>query len=82
MSEAFGWKDYYNFMMDEGLDNVEDWEYNNIMNIKLPCPYCSSPQGFIYIQSHYQCLTCKRVVDDCCGGETMDCIVPIKNLKK
>ena len=47
------------------------------MNKKLPCPYCSSLDGFIYVQSHYQCLTCKRVVDDCCGGETMDCMVPI-----
>ena len=47
------------------------------MNTKLPCPYCSSLDGFIYVQSHYQCLTCKRVVDDCCGGETMDCMVPM-----
>ena len=48
------------------------------MNTKVPCPYCSSPKGFIYVQSHYQCLTCKRVVDDCCGGETVECIVPVK----
>ena len=47
------------------------------MNTNLPCPYCSSSVGFIYVQSHYQCLTCKRVVDDCCGGETMDCIGPL-----
>ena len=47
------------------------------MNTKLPCPYCSSLDGFIYVQSHYQCLTCKRVVDDCCGGETTDCVVPM-----
>ena len=47
------------------------------MNTKLPCPYCSSLDGFIYVQSHYQCSTCKRVVDDCCGGETMDCMVPM-----
>jgi len=31
------------------------------------------------VQSHYQCLTCKRVVDDCCGSETVQCINPIKN---
>ena len=49
------------------------------MNTMLPCPYCSSPQGYIYVQSHYQCLTCKRVVDDCCGGETIECILSSEN---
>ena len=49
------------------------------MNTNIPCPYCSSPKGFIYVQSHYQCLTCKRVVDECCGGETLECIVPVNN---
>ncbi len=39
------------------------------MDNNLPCPYCFSNKGFIYIQSHYQCLSCKRVVDDCCNGE-------------
>ena len=39
------------------------------MNTKLPCPYCSSLKGYIYVQSHYQCLNCKTVVDDCCNGE-------------
>ena len=48
------------------------------MNTNVPCPYCSSSQGYIYVQSHYQCLTCKRVVDDCCGGEKMDCIIPVE----
>ena len=51
------------------------------MNTNLPCPYCSSSQGYIYVQSHYQCLTCKRVVDDCCGGEKMDCIIPVEKVK-
>ncbi len=49
------------------------------MNTKLPCPYCSSTQGYIYVQSHYQCLTCKRVVDDCCGGEIIECTLPLEN---
>ncbi len=49
------------------------------MNTKIPCPYCSSLQGYIYVQSHYQCLACKRVVDDCCGGETIECTVSIAN---
>ena len=39
------------------------------MNTKLPCLYCSSLKGYIYVQSHYQCLNCKTVVDDCCSGE-------------
>ena len=43
------------------------------MNTKLPCPYCSSLKGYIYVQSHYQCLNCKRVVDDCCNGEIEVC---------
>tara|TARA_B110000438_G_C15418085_1_gene480588 strand:- start:240 stop:434 length:195 start_codon:yes stop_codon:yes gene_type:complete len=29
--------------------------------------------------NEYQCLTCKRVVDDCCGGETVECIVSVNN---
>ena len=49
------------------------------MNTKLPCPYCSSTQGYIYVQSHYQCLTCKRVVDDCCGGEIIEYTLPLEN---
>jgi len=44
------------------------------MNTKIPCPYCSSLKGYIYVQSHYQCLNCKRVVDDCCSGENEVCI--------
>ena len=43
------------------------------MNTKLPCPYCSSKKGYVYIQPHYQCLECKRVVDDCCSGEVLSC---------
>ena len=48
------------------------------MNTKVPCPYCFSSKGFIYVQSHYQCITCKRVVDDCCSGETVQCIIPLE----
>ena len=43
------------------------------MNTKLPCPYCSSKKGYVYIQSHYQCLECKRVVDDYCSVEVLSC---------
>ena len=39
------------------------------MNTKLPCPCSSCLKGYIYVQSHYQCLNCKTVVDDCCNGE-------------
>ncbi len=39
------------------------------MNTKILCPYCSSFKGYIYVQSHYQRLNCKRVVDDCCSIE-------------
>ena len=52
------------------------------MNINTPCPYCSSSKGFIYVQSHYQCLTCKRVVDDYCSGENSQCTVPLKTNKE
>ena len=51
------------------------------MNINVSCLYCRNPKGIIYVQSHYQCLTCKRVVDDCCGTKTVQCIVPINNDK-
>ncbi|MDA1136654.1 MAG: hypothetical protein O2916_10480 [Proteobacteria bacterium] len=53
------------------------------MNKNIPCPYCSFSKGFVYIQSHYQCLNCKRAVDDCCNGERVDCIIgsEIKNKK-
>ena len=43
------------------------------MNTKLPCPVCSSRKGYVYTQSHYQCLECKRVIDDCCSGEVAGC---------
>ena len=43
------------------------------MNTQLPCPFCSSKKGYVYTQSHYQCLECKRVVDDCCSGEVLSC---------
>ena len=43
------------------------------MNTKLPYPFCSSKKGYVYIQSHYQCLECKRVFDDCCSGEVISC---------
>ena len=52
------------------------------MNTNISCLYCSSSKGFIYVQSHYQCLTCKRVVDDCCSGETFQCVVPLKTKKE
>ena len=51
------------------------------MNINVPCLYFRNPKGIIYVQSYYQCLTCKRVVDDCCGSKTVQCIVPINNDK-
>lgn len=51
------------------------------MNIKLQCPYCSSLKVYIYVQSHYQCLNCKRVVDDCCNGEIQVCTI-INSLNK
>ena len=52
------------------------------MNTNLPCSYCSISKGFIYVQSHYQCLSCKRVVDDCCGGEIVQCILTIETNKE
>ena len=51
------------------------------MNTQLPCPFCSSKKGYVYTQSHYQCLECKRVVDDCCNGEVMNCH-PEKHLEE
>jgi len=39
------------------------------MNTKPPYPYCSSLKGYIYVQSHYQCLNYKTVIDDCFNGE-------------
>ena len=52
------------------------------MNTKVPCPYCISLKGFIYVQSHYHCLICKRVVDDCCGGENVQSVVPLESKKE
>jgi hypothetical protein len=39
---------------------------------KNPCLFCNSKLGIIYVQSHYQCLNCKQVIDPCCGGEICD----------
>ena len=43
------------------------------MNTKLPCPVCFSKKVYVYTQSHYQSLECKRVIDDCCSGEVAGC---------
>ena len=43
------------------------------MNRKLQCPYCSSLKGYVYVQSHCQCLNCKRLVDDFYNGEIELC---------
>ena len=45
------------------------------MNTKLPYPFCLSKKGYIYIYIYpitYQCLECKRVVEDCCSGEVIN----------
>ena len=43
------------------------------MNTKLPYPFCLSKKGYIYIYPiTYQCLECKRVVEDCCSGEVIN----------
>jgi len=33
------------------------------------CPVCTSALKWIYVHGHYQCVTCKAVVNDCCSGE-------------
>jgi hypothetical protein len=43
------------------------------MNTHFFRTFCSSKKGYVYTQSHYQCLECKRVVDDCCNGEVAIC---------
>ena len=39
------------------------------MGDNYTCPFCFSRDGLIYVQSHYQCISCKQVTDPCCGGE-------------
>ncbi len=43
------------------------------------CPFCFSSKGLIYIQSHYQCLSCKQVTDPCCGGEASHSDMELKD---
>ena len=52
------------------------------MSTNVPCSYCISLKGFIHVQSHYQCFSCKRVVDDYCGDETVQCVVPLETNKE
>jgi hypothetical protein len=34
------------------------------------CPWCGQWTRLEYVQGHYQCRNCKKVVEDCCNGET------------
>ena len=34
------------------------------------CPRCMSTEKPVAVHGHYQCPTCKCVVEDCCQGET------------
>ena len=52
------------------------------MNTKVPCLYFSSLKGLIYMHSHYQSLTFKKVVDYCYGDETVQCFVSLENKKE
>ncbi len=44
----------------------------NVNSEDIQCPFCNSIAGFVYVQSHYQCIDCKQVVDPCCSGECED----------
>ena len=56
--------------------------YHFNMNTKVLCPYFSCLKGFVYIHSHYQSLTFKKVVDYCYGDETVQCFVFLENKKE
>ncbi len=43
------------------------------------CPYCGSPNGFVYVHGHYQCKVCHQNVLPCCGGEQEVKEEPIEN---
>ena len=37
------------------------------------CPFCmEKSETRLYVHGHLQCPKCKKVVDDCCQGETVN----------
>jgi len=51
------------------LNNIEEKLQQPANDKHELCPFCNSNLGFVYVQSHYQCLNCKQITDPCCGGE-------------
>lgn len=38
----------------------------------IECPWCGEATRLEYIAGHMACMRCKRVISDCCDGETAD----------
>lgn len=38
--------------------------------MKKPCPFCTIDVEMISVKGHGQCSVCKKIVDECCRGET------------
>jgi hypothetical protein len=41
--------------------------FNN--HVREVCPFCLSPQAFVFTAGHYQCSECRQVIHTCCEGE-------------
>ena len=36
------------------------------------CPVCKTALTIVNVHGHYECVTCHRVISDCCSGERAD----------
>ena len=36
----------------------------------IECPWCGQWTRLELVRSHYECMACRRIVLDCCDGET------------
>lgn len=35
----------------------------------INCPWCGQETRLEFVKGHYECISCKRPVYDCCDGE-------------
>jgi len=50
------------------MENTET-ETAQILN---RCPVCTTQLTWVEVHGHYQCITCKAVISECCSGERSD----------
>lgn len=50
---------------------MENTETETVKELEF-CPLCKTALTVVNVHGHYQCVTCKVVVSECCSGERAD----------